>query len=274
MIAAMNVDELLDRLWSDYVAITPQAQRIHDLLAQRGERFSNDHVALRTFDDPRTGLDRLAEPFLALGWSPTGEHRFEAKRLRARSYSHPEPGRPRIFISELCTAECGPIVRQVAARLVAQVSDWSALDLLLRRPTWAPVRHESYLALLADSEYAAWLAAFGIRVNHFTVAFDDLRSFDALEDLNAFLRGNGFELNGSGRQIQGGPETLLEQSSTVASAIPWAFADDEVHEIPSCYYEFARRYVDPRTGRTFDGFVTTSADKIFESTDVRRGRVR
>jgi len=45
------------------------------------------------------------------------------------------------------------------------------------------------------------------------------------------------------------------------------FADGDRHEIPTCYYEFARRYRD-REGALFQGFVTASADKIFESTDT------
>jgi len=36
--------------------------------------------------------------------------------------------------------------------------------------------------------------------------------------------------------------------------------------IKSCYYEFARRYPD-RKGLLFQGFVSASVDKIFESTD-------
>jgi len=39
-----------------------------------------------------------------------------------------------------------------------------------------------------------------------------------------------------------------------------------VHEIPSCYYEFARRYED-KNGELYGGFIAKSADKIFESTD-------
>lgn len=47
------------------------------------------------------------------------------------------------------------------------------------------------------------------------------------------------------------------------------FAGGKTAKIPSCYYEFARRYPDPRTGRVYDGFVAASADKIFESTNKR-----
>ena len=37
-------------------------------------------------------------------------------------------------------------------------------------------------------------------------------------------------------------------------------------EIPSCYYEFAKRYPEAN-GNLYQGFVAKSADKIFESTN-------
>ena len=40
---------------------------------------------------------------------------------------------------------------------------------------------------LAESEYAAWVAAFGFRVNHFTVDVGALSTFPDLEALDAFL---------------------------------------------------------------------------------------
>jgi hypothetical protein len=46
------------------------------------------------------------------------------------------------------------------------------------------------------------------------------------------------------------------------------FANGERHVIPTCYYEFARRYPDA-DGKIYEGFVAASADKIFESTNAR-----
>ena len=43
------------------------------------------------------------------------------------------------------------------------------------------------------------------------------------------------------------------------------FTDGDV-EIPSCFYEFARRYP-MDNGQLYTGFVAASADKIFESTN-------
>ncbi len=51
----------------------------------------------------------------------------------------------------------------------------------------------------------------------------------------------------------------------MASEIPVKF-DDGLHNIPGCYYEFAKRYP-LANGKLYQGFVAKSADKIFESTN-------
>jgi len=263
------VTELLDALWRDYVASTPQAARIHALLAARGEVIQNDHVALRTFDHTEIGLAAMAAPFEALGWRARDAYRFADKHLRARYWQHEDPKLPKVFISELCVAELPATCRAIIAALVAQLpADFGARrDLAWSGRPWT-VTHGEYEALLAHSEYAAWVAAFGFRVNHFTVDVDALTTFGSLGELNAFLVASGEVLNDAGGVIKGTPAQYLEQSSTRADAIAVAFSDGQA-TIPSCYYEFAKRYALP-DGTIFQGFVPTSADKIFESTDVRR----
>ena len=265
----MSATELLAALWRDYTAITPQAARIHALFAARGETIVNDHVALRAYGRPGVGLDALAAPFLARGWEPRDHYRFDDKHLRARYFQHAEAGLPKVFISELCVDELSAASAARIDALVAQLpADFGARDDLpyAGRP-WA-VDHATYRALLEESEYAAWVAAFGFRVNHFTVDVNRLTTLDGLEAVNAVVAGAGFELNRAGGVVKGTPAQLLEQSSTVADAVDVAFTDG-VHRVPSCYYEFARRYPGP-DGALFQGFVPTSADKLFESTHVRR----
>lgn len=260
---------LLDELWRDYTAITPQAARIHALFAARGERIFNDHVALRTYGVDGIGLDALARGFVAAGWAPRDDYRFADKHLRARYYQHPDPGLPKVFISELVVGELSAAARDRIAGLVAQLPPGfgERADLPYAGRPWS-VDHATYRALLDESEYAAWVAAFGFRVNHFTVDVGRLASFADLAAVNDFLVASGFALNASGGLIKGTPAQHLEQSSTVADAVEVAFADG-VHRVPSCYYEFARRYRLP-SGELFQGFVPTSADKLFESTDVKR----
>jgi hypothetical protein len=82
-----------------------------------------------------------------------------------------------------------------------------------------------------------------------------------------FLVGHGFVLNTAGGAIKGTPAERLEQSSTRADEIAVEL-DGAPARLPSCYYEFAKRYPLP-DGSLFQGFVPASADKIFESTNVK-----
>ena len=268
MTPKVTVDELLDTLWRDYVATTPQAERIQRLLAARGERVLNDHVALRTYGLPGIGIDALAKPFEALGWRMQPDrYWFEDKKLVARYWRHENPELPKVFISELCVSELSAAANQIIERLVAQLPAGfgTRADLPWAGRPWT-VRRAEYESLLLESEFAAWVAAFGFRVNHFTVFVNALTTFPDLQSLNAFLLDHGFTLNESGGVIKGSPEQHLEQSSTRADSIDVELAGETLR-VPSCYYEFARRYP-VASGELFQGFVSTSADKIFESTDV------
>jgi hypothetical protein len=264
----VTTEAVLDTLWRDYVATTPQAERIHRLLGERGEHVVNDHVALRTFALPGIGIAALAKPFEALGWQMQPErYRFHDKKLDARYLRHPDPSLPKVFISELRVAELSASAFQIIEQLVSQLPAkfGERADLPWAGRPWR-VRRAEYESLLRESEYAAWVAAFGFRVNHFTVFVNALTTFPDLESLNAFLLDHGFTLNESGGVIKGTPAQCLEQSSTRADSIEVELAG-EILRVPSCYYEFARRYRLP-SGELFQGFVPTSADKIFESTDV------
>lgn len=86
-----------------------------------------------------------------------------------------------------------------------------------------------------------------------------------MASINEFITSHGYQLNSAGGIIKGTPAEFLEQSSTMAEKIKVSFSDGEF-EIPSCYYEFARRYPLP-DGKLYQGFVAQSADKIFESTN-------
>lgn len=265
----MTASELLDALWRDYTAITPQAARIHALLEARGEPIFNDHVALRSYGRPGVDLAALAQPFLARGWLARDDYRFTDKHLRARYFQHPDAALPKVFISELVVDELSAGAAAVIDGLLAALpAGFGARDDLpyAGRP-WT-VDLATYRALLDESEYAAWVAAFGFRVNHFTVDVGRFASFADLAAVNDFLLAHGFELNRAGGLVKGTPAEYLEQSSTVADAVDVAFTDG-VHRVPSCYYELARRHRLP-SGELFHGFVPGSADKLFESTDVRR----
>ena len=263
---------LLGKLWRDYSRLNPPAGAIHELLESRGETVANDHIALRTYDDPRVGVDVLARPFTRVGYRAGDDYTFTQKKLFARHYEHEDVELPKVFISELQLGAFSDRLRSIVSGLVDQVSsdDLQRDDLpVIGRPWQLTI--QDYHVLAEESEYAAWVAAFGFRANHFTVLVNALRTFDGLGQLNRFLTESGFDLNTRGGQIKGSPEVYLEQSSTLADRVDVNFTDG-AETIPACYYEFARRYPLPN-GELFRGFVAKSADKIFESTDRRGGRL-
>ncbi|MAE60136.1 MAG: succinyldiaminopimelate aminotransferase [Planctomycetaceae bacterium] len=264
----MKLDELLRRLWDDFVILNPHALRVHELVLARGERIHNDHIAFRTFDDPRLGIDVLARAFVEAGYEAKDEYDFAAKKLLARHYEHAESALPKVFVSELKVGEFGAAFGQRVAALVDQIPAGTTGrdDFPVTGRPW-DVSYDDYEALRVESEYGAWLAAFGFRANHFTIDVGQLSTFDGLAAFNGFLNDNGMMLNGDGGEIKGSAEDFLEQSSTLAEPIEVEFTDG-AHAIPGCYYEFAQRYTLP-DGSLFTGFVARSADRIFQSTDQR-----
>jgi len=264
----MHIDEIFKQLWVQYSTENPSVKKIHDLFEQEGETIVNDHVAFRTFNDPRVNIDVLSKAFTERGYKEAGSYRFPEKKLFARHYE--KEGYPRVFISEL-------LLEEFSGKLQAKITDLvdscsaATLDpdqLIIAGNIFGDLHHEVYEMLREASEYAAWVYAYGYRANHFTISINHLEQYDTIEKVNSFLKENGFHLNSSGGEIKGTPEQLLEQSSTLADRVKVAFSEGEV-EIPSCYYEFARRYRDA-DGNLFSGFIAGSADKIFESTDYRK----
>ena len=95
----------------------------------------------------------------------------------------------------------------------------------------------------------------------------DIDNFDDIEAVNDCLKSAGYALNTTGGEVKGDKEVKLEQSSTLADKTLVEFSD-KIMEIPSCFYEFAKRYP-LANGELYTGFVAASADKIFESTNAK-----
>jgi len=264
-----NFKDLFAALWQDYVQLTPSAEKIHALLGSgQQDDVINDHIALRTFNLDKVGLDKLAAHFVAVGYKEGGEYHFEAKKLYAKHFEHKDPTLPKVFISELLLEKCSEKLQSIVRSLVDQIpADAVTADNFLYSGRHWTIDQQSYETLLAESEYAAWMSVWGYRANHFTVSVNALKNYETLEAVNQALKDAGFPLNTSGGEIKGTPEVLLEQSSTLADEAPVHFTDG-TRTIPSCFYDFARRYP-MANGQLYSGFVTASAEKIFESTNVR-----
>lgn len=269
-IIKMNLTYFFEELWKQYTEKTPSAQKIKTLFETEGNTVFNDHIAIRTFNDPRVHIDVLAKPFIALGYEFKEEYYFKTKKLYAKHFEHKsDPNAPKIFISELLLEEFSVDLRDIVKNILDAVDPKIFLqeDLILKGRIWSNLSFDVYQKLLSSSEYAAWMYVNGFCSNHFTVDVNKLDTFENLSQVNDFLKQNGFKMNVSGGEIKGSPSQLLEQSSILADVVTVEF-EGNVKEITSCYYEFSYRYQN-RDGIIFSGFIADSADKIFESTDMQ-----
>jgi len=260
----MTLEKIFTQMWEQYSKLNSQAPEIHLLLSKKGDQILNDHVAYRSVNLPGFGIDVLSTPFLERGYKQVGEYNFEAKKLYAVHLEHTDSSLPKVFISELLLEEMSEKTQKTFKNLTEGIKLPTDETVLTCGRPWE-VSFKTYQDLSEESEYAAWLAAFGYCANHFTVNVNKLKAFETLEDLNAFLEKNNYKLNASGGKIKGSAEVFLEQSSTMADELDLEFSDGN-HKVPSCYYEFAKRYP-MASGELYQGFVAGSADKIFESTN-------
>lgn len=266
----MSYSLLFDSLWKDYIKRNPHASKVHQLFTIENETILNDHIAFRTFNHPRVNVDQLAKFFEAYGYVEKDTYEFPVKKLFAKHYEHADPTAPKVFISELLTQKFSPTLQAHLNKCVDAIPDdaLKSEKFLTSGTFWQPLSYAVYQELLSESEYAAWMYAFGFCANHFTVNVNGFNKFKEISDVNDFLLKHHFKLNSSGGLVKGTPADYLEQSSTMAEEVDVKFIEG-TYKIPSCYYEFAKRY-QMKNGKLYTGFVAASADKIFESTDVKQ----
>lgn len=259
---------IFEKLWNIYTSQNPEVFRVYELLKNEGENIINDHIAFRTFNDKRINIDKLSEVFIKAGYEFKNQYEFKEKKLNAKHFEHKtDKTAPRVFISELKLEEFSVDFQKIIKQEIDKISieKLNSEEIIFSGNIWSKPSFEIYNQLRVESEYAAWLYVFGFCANHFTINVNALKKYDSLEKLNSFLKQNNFLINDAGGEIKGTPEELLEQSSIKSGTIKIEFVDGE-HEIPSCYYEFAKRYKD-KNGELYSGFIAKSADKIFESTN-------
>ncbi len=264
----MTLQEIYNRLWSEYAAQNPSAGAILNILTDKGETVKNDHIAFRTFNLPKIGLEVMSTPFRLNGYVEMGEYKFEEKHLFAKHYEHAtDRSQPKVFISQLILEDFSPYLQEIIRKSVSSIKE-NRLDpeyLIFAGRLWDLPSYETYLKLRDESEYAAWVYVYGFRTNHFTVSSNALKNYRKLEDLNELIKQNGFIMNTAGGEIKGTEAEYLKQSSIMADIIDVEFREG-VYKIPACYYEFAERFALP-DGNLYNGFIAKSADKIFESTN-------
>ncbi|RYZ53410.1 MAG: DUF1338 domain-containing protein [Proteobacteria bacterium] len=296
--------DVFGKLWTHYFSLVPFAQKLVDDFKKRGDEWIEDHVAYRTLPGEHTGAHILQAVFETLGYKRMDDYNFEEKQLKAFWMcppdidAHSREASPKIFISELIPTKFSPEFQEIIRRHTSQVTT-SPLPLLkelrdkLKKgdkeaaaqfvaetsallstlPAWSRPSLKDYEVLRKESEYAGWTILFGNQINHFTVSVHLMKTFKDIHPLVQFLdKDLQVPMNKAGGGIvKGTPELLLEQISTMAAAVPYNFQDGQL-SVPYGFVEFAYRY--PQAGKAHDGawhsyyqgFVTSNADKIFEST--------
>lgn len=264
----MQLEHIFQKLWEVYTTQNPAVQDVYDLFINKGEKVANDHIAFRTFNDPRVNIEVLSRVFVEAGYKECGQYHFEEKKLFAKHFEHSGiQDAPRVFISELELENFSDSLQKTVKEIIDSIPKevLHSKELIFSGNSWGKPTFEQYNKLKAESEYAAWVYVFGFCANHFTVSVNALETYNSLEKVNQLLKDHGFMLNDSGGEIKGNPAELLEQSSIKSGIVKVDFQEGP-EEIPGCYYEFARRYNDS-DGKLFSGFIAKSADKIFESTN-------
>lgn len=283
---------VMDALMSRYAERVPDVKKILNNLIKEGviqnaSDISNDHIAFRTMGVPHLGIASLEKIFLHFGYTKRDHYVFESKKLDAYWYAPPDEKFPRIFISELRVGDLSENARKIIHSYTNEVKsdpvdqlnlkDPVSVGNFLHKPLWRIPTKADYLALLEESEYAAWVIYNRYYLNHYTISVHYLKEgYNQLTQFNDFLERNGIKLNDAGGKIKTSPDGLLLQSSTIAQVLEAGFAGDEKHMIAGSYVEFAERRVLPQFAHLQkqdlkrehrrEGFEANNADKIFEST--------
>lgn len=277
----MTIEQTLNDLWGKYLKEVPYASMYMDYLKKNNGELVWDHVAFRTIDE--TGyFDKIEDFFVSHGYEFKETYEFKEKKLIAHYLKPPTKDLPRVFISTFSIYNMRPSIYRLIKQIISTQEDVN-IELKFeplkfkRLPTL-----EEFRQIESESEYAAWVLAFGNKVNHFTsfVNKDKIykpyyiycsssdpdwidkakhkNSLDEFEWLVEELQKFGIPMKGN---IEGEPHSKLRQTSTKACKLPVQLADCTI-EYPYAYMEFAKRgYV------LFDGFITDQAKELFKMTD-------
>lgn len=287
-----KLNTVLNGLFKSYLEAVPDVRKTTSILIGNSvirsqSEVVNDHIAFRTLGLPNLGIQSLEKIFLHFGYQKRDYYHFEEKKLDANWYSPPSEEFPRVFISELKVSQLSPKSQDIIIKYTRDISsdpvdginleDPNEVINFFTQPLWDLPSWEDYSFLSTESEYAAWVIYNRYYLNHYTISVHELiEPYNQLEKFNELLKTNGIILNNAGGEIKTSGDGLLKQSSTVAQTINAQFSCGNTYPISGSYVEFAERLPLPEfTSKTNqqlnrnqrrEGFETSNADKIFEST--------
>jgi|TARA_B110000483_G_scaffold149277_1_gene177879 hypothetical protein len=286
-----TINLVLESLFETYSKRVPDVTKITEAMVSNNivsnqSEIINDHIAFRTMGVKHLGIKSFEKIFLKHGYKKRDFYSFKEKKLNAYWYSHSEKNMPRIFISELKVDELSKDAQKIIKQYTNQVKNDPVdnIDLnnsdeiinFLTNPLWTLPSLFHYNELLKETEYGSWVIYNRYYLNHYTISVHELKEkYNTLEDFNKFLNSIGVKLNDSGGVIKESKDGFLLQSSSVANKVNAHFKEGR-SLISGSYVEFAERKILPEfinldlnkinSTHRRDGFETSNADKIFEST--------
>ncbi|MDC0117214.1 DUF1338 domain-containing protein [Flavobacteriaceae bacterium] len=286
-----TINLVLESLFETYSKRVPDVTKITEAMVSNNivsnqSEIINDHIAFRTMGVKHLGIKSFEKIFLKHGYKKRDFYSFKEKKLNAYWYSHSEKNMPRIFISELKVDELAKDAQKIIKQYTNQVKNDPVdnIDLnnsdeiinFLTNPLWTLPSLFHYNELLKETEYGSWVIYNRYYLNHYTISVHELKEkYNTLEDFNKFLNSIGVKLNDSGGVIKKSKDGFLLQSSSVANKVNAHFKEG-MSLISGSYVEFAERKILPEfmnldlnkinSTHRRDGFETSNADKIFEST--------
>ena len=288
-----TINIILESLFDTYSDRVPDVKKITSALIESNiisnqSEIVNDHIAFRTMGVEFLGIQSLEKIFLHHGYVKKDFYSFKTKKLNAFWYSHSDENMPRIFISELKVNDLSENSRRIISKYTDQVTEdpVDKLDLsnanevinFLSNPLWSLPSLNDFNDLLKETEYGSWVIYNRYYLNHYTISVHELiDQYNTLEKFNAFVTKIGIKLNDSGGVIKESKDGLLLQSSSVANKVKASFTEGS-YLISGSYVEFAERRILPKYSNVSkikpihrrDGFETSNADKIFESTYIKQ----
>ena len=286
-----TINLVLESLFETYSKRVPDVTKITEAMVSNNivsnqSEIINDHIAFRTMGVKHLGIKSFEKIFLKHGYKKRDFYSFKEKKLNAYWYSHSEKNMPRIFISELKVDELSKDAQKIIKQYTNQIKNDPVdnIDLnnsneiinFLTNPLWTLTSLFHYNELLKETEYGSWVIYNRYYLNHYTISVHELKEkYNTLEDFNKFLNSIGVKLNDSGGVIKESKDGFLLQSSSVANKVNAHFKEG-MSLISGSYVEFAERKILPEfinldlnkinSTHRRDGFETSNADKIFEST--------
>ncbi len=190
--------DVLDGLLDRYIDRVPDAQRIIQLITNRGDMIINDHIAFRSIY-----IESILTIFLHLGFevkmdiNTSRPFNFKGKKLTAVWLKHPNKEVPRIFVSQFRFDEGSEELQKTVSKYLKKWHDpiqsinlncAKEINDYLHTAQWPTPTYEDYKKIQSESEYLSWVLYNKYYLNHFTLTVHELHSFNFEDEILSILQ--------------------------------------------------------------------------------------